>query len=149
VEPPPSFELLGRTEDRRLYKRALTIPCNDAPDLERRLRDTGVRLAKERDLAAAVQKRLGTAAAPLRDFDVLIDVPPTAKFDVEFSGVLLDGDPPRIVPWDAAPQPSYLSHGAVAAIESSLRFIQVVCNTARPDGAHVRSVIAGMPELLA
>lgn len=147
VHPPPSLELLGRTEQRRLYKRAVTIPCSSLPELDLQLRDSDRKRDYEAAIARRVSAALGEGAPPLRDFDVLIDIPPTAKFEVDFAGVILSNGG-AIVPWGKAPQPSYLSHEAVGAIETSLRFVQVVYNADRPDADRIRDVLRSMPDLL-
>lgn len=86
---PESFGLLSRVEARRLYKRALVVPCGSGRDLM--YRDSLVKRARESALSSA----LGG--------DVLIDVPPTAKFAA----------------WEAGE--SYFTRATVAAMEQSIR----------------------------
>lgn len=146
VPPPPSFALLQRTEQRRLYKRAATVPCAAVPVFDAAMRDT---LAKrEREAALAAELSTCLEGEPLADFDVLIDIPPSAKFDLDIAGVQLEADQ-VIVPWGEAPQPSYLSPEAVHTIEGSLRFAQVVFNADRADASAVREAIRRLPGLFA
>lgn len=92
VALPESFALLGRVEERRLYKRALAVPCGLGRDAM--FRDSLVKRARERELAA------------LLGGDVLIDVPPTAKFAA----------------WEVGE--SYFTGATVAAMEQSIRSVQ-------------------------
>jgi len=147
VPPPPSMELMVRSEERRLYKRAVIVPCAAVPQLDAALRDSSYKRACEAAIAERVTAALGAGTEPLRDFDILIDIPPTAKFEVDFAGVILNNGG-GIVPWADAPQPSYLSHEAVGAIETSLRFVQVVFNADHDDADQVKAALRGIPDLL-
>lgn len=91
VSLPESFSTLGRVEERRLYKRALAVPCGSGRDLL--YRDSLVKRERERELS----ERLGG--------DVLIDVPPVAKFAA----------------WEVGE--SYFTGATVAAMEQSIRFV--------------------------
>jgi len=146
VEPPPSIELLQRTDDRRLFKRVVTLPCTGLAGAEALQQDTLRKREHERQWVERLNQRTERASGGLRDFDLLIDVPPTAKFAVDFDGVMLDGDPPRIVAWADAPQPSYLSQAAVSAIEHSIRFLQVVANPDCELDAAARATITALAE---
>ncbi|MCX6020691.1 MAG: HD domain-containing protein [Chloroflexi bacterium] len=84
--PPPSFELLGRVEARRLCKRAVALSCADEGGRDRAYSDALIRRAKEEDLNRALSERTG---APLRDFDVLLDVPRGGKFAADVRGVIV------------------------------------------------------------
>lgn len=131
--PPASFGLLARTEDRRLYKRVLTVPCTALAGVDALLRDTHLKRRLEGLLAEALTQAGLHLGAPLANHEVLVDVPPTAKFAIDFAGVQLDGDESRLVPWAEGPQPSYLNHAAVTTMESSIRFLQVVADPTRVD----------------
>ncbi len=150
IEPPPALELLRRVEDRRLYKRAYSIPCSDAPDLDMSYREALTKRAKESEMAQHVSRLLGSHAPSVRDFDILIDVPPTAKFAADVRGIALQDDSGRqvTVPWEEAPRASYLSAATVAALEQSIRSVLILCDTDRTDGPAIRDILREHIELL-
>ncbi len=142
TEPPPALGLLARVEERRLYKRAVVLPCADAPEDDVRFRDSLTRRAREEELAQGVTGRLAAGAEALEGYGVLIDVPPVAKFAVDVRGIVLDGDGGRRVEsWETAPQASYLNAATVAGMERSMRTMQYLCDTHRSDGEAVRRVL--------
>ena len=150
VEAPPSLALLWRVEDRRLYKRAVSIPCSDAPEQDRRYRDALARKTEEEELARKVSQKLGSPSPVVRDFDILIDVPPTAKFAADVRGIALQDHHGqlRTVSWEEAPRASYLSAATVAAMEQSIRSVLFLCDTDRPDGAAIRDTLREHAEWL-
>ena len=150
LAPPPSLELLARVEGRRLYKRAFSIPCADAPDLDQRYRDALVKRDKEAELAARLNQFLGPTAQPVKDYDVLVDVPPAAKFAADVRGIALENeyDGHRTVSWEDAPRASYLTAATVSAMEQSIRSILYLCDTHRADGAALQETLRRRPDLL-
>ena len=132
VESPSSFCLLERIEDRRLYKRAAEVPCADAGERDARYRDSLLKRQREHDLAA------------LAGSDVLIDVPPVAKFAADIRGIAIGEDEEvlRTVPWEEAPQASYLTGQTVAAMEQSIRSLLYLYDPEGPAGADAAQVLA-------
>ena len=150
LSPPPSLELLARVEERRLYKRAYSVPCAEAPGLDSRYRDALARRAKEVELALAIGATLPPGAPPVSDCAVLIDVPPTAKFAADVRGIAIEsgGEGRRTVSWEAALGASYLSETRVAAMEQSIRTMLYLCDTHRPDGERLREALGQLPQTL-
>ena len=121
-----------RIEDRRLYKRAAEVPCADAGYRDARYRDSLLKRQRERDLAA------------LTGSDVLIDVPPVAKFAADIRGIAIeeDEDALRTVSWEEAPQASYLTGQTVAAMEQSIRSLLYLYDPEGPAGEQARFDLA-------
>ena len=141
VAEPPALDLLQRVDDRRLYKRALVIPCAQVPEEDARFRHSLAKRERESELAAAISAGL-SESSPLDSSSVLIDVPPVAKFAVDVSGVLVDdGGRSHVVPWEGSSQASYLTAETVAGMERSLRSVLYLCDTHRDDGEAVRQAL--------
>ena len=150
VPSPPSLVLLERVEDRLLYKRAVSIPCSDANGRDERYRDSLVRRNKEAELARVLSATLGAGATAVRNFDVLIDIPPVAKFAADIRGIALEDEHegPSIVSWEHPRRHSYLSATTVASMEQSIRHMLYLCDTQGPNGGALRQALRLHPEVL-
>ncbi|MBI2888075.1 MAG: HD domain-containing protein [Chloroflexi bacterium] len=148
--PPPSLELLARVEERRLYKRAASVPCADAPQRAEQYRDALARRAREGEIAQAMSVALGPGAAPVQHHQVLIDLPPTDKFAADVRGIAIEDEHAgaRVVPWEQAPRPSYLSAATVAAMEQHIRFILYLYDPGHPQAGSLRDALRGHPQVL-
>ena len=149
VEPPPSLELLGRVDERRLYKRAFSIPSEGHVSQAERYRDALKRRRREVELSAAMTQLLDARDRPIQDHDLLIDVPTDSKLQVDVGGILVEGDEDsRVLDWESAPLPSYFTRATVAAMEQRIRTILYICNLDRPRGADLQRALRSHPELL-
>ena len=147
AEPPPSFGLLQRVDDRRLYKRALSIPCDDAPDKDEEYSEALARLAKEQELAAALAKQIGREVP---DFAVLIDVPRGAKFAADVRGVQVRDSEgrTRIAEWEESPPLTYFTRSTVAAMENRIRSVLYLGDPDHPAWPEMRRILQERPEML-
>jgi hypothetical protein len=143
VAPPAGLSLLQRVNQRRLFKRAQVVPCAQHPDIDRDLRDAHLRRQREELLATQANAALPPGAAPLAGSDVLIDLPPLAKFAADIRGIVIDGEDgaPEVVSWDDAPRASYLTGATVAAMEQSIRTALLVYDAHRPDADALRATL--------
>ncbi|MBM2826376.1 MAG: hypothetical protein HW403_440 [Dehalococcoidia bacterium] len=93
---------------------------------------------------------LGAQESPILDYEVLIDVPPKAKFAADVKGVYVEGadESPKVLDWESTPQPSYFTRETVAAMEQRLRNILYICNVDRPLGRELQRALRTHPELL-
>ena len=144
TDRPQSFSLINRVDQRRLYKRGISIPCAEAPQLDKRYKDAKSRRNAEIEMAENLKRRLG--AEDIRDFDILIHVPPSAKFAADIRGVYVPGDSSEahsynIYEWESTPSPSYFTRDAVAAMEHRLRNIMYTCNLDTPHGSDIQRML--------
>ena len=142
--PPPALDLLSRVERRSLFKRAQTVACAVTPLLDECFREALPRRQREAELASLVRDELPVGSPPFFDSDVLIDLPPGAKFAADIRGIALESpdQPLRVVSWEDSPSASYLTTATVAAMEQSLRSALVVCDTHRADGELIRMALS-------
>ncbi len=140
MDEPQSFPLIKRVDQRRLYKRGVSIPCAEAPSLDKRYKDAKLRRHAELEIAANLRSHLGTE--DIEDFDILIHVPPSAKFAADIRGVYVpDNDGHNIFDWESAPSPSYFTKDAVADMEHRLRNIMYICNVDTTYGRDIQRAL--------
>ncbi|MBI4499178.1 MAG: HD domain-containing protein [Chloroflexi bacterium] len=147
AEPPPSFHLLQRVEDRQLYKRAVALSCADAPEKDQEYTDALARRAKEQELAAALAQRIG---GPVPESTVLIDVPRRGKFAADVRGIVVPEAEGRVrvVGWEDAPLRTYFTRETVTAMENRIRTVLYIGDPQHWAWPALRQILQEHPDLL-
>jgi len=150
LKPPKSICLLERIGQRRLLKRAVTLNCEEEPDLDRKFRDPLEKRETEATVCEEFSKCHALKGKKLDKCDILIDVPEPEYFiggspPGEFADpprIFFDDPPPTFsdgrVPWGNTKYISSFDEATLRTMEERIRKIRYVYN---PDIPELKEII--------